>query len=281
MKKGTSLLLQGLLCLLTGAVGLTTTASAAEKPTVISLSPAATELIYELKLDSHLIAVDQNSNYPEQVKNLPNIGNPFNPNLELLAQYQPDLLIHFSHHHALETVQKTFNLTLLPMQPQNMEELFAQAEQLTNHLYHNRNEQIQQWRQQWQTIHQQYQNSTSSPPKKVFIFLGTNPIYTLGKNAFLSQSLHACGVKGLFEDQDYPSLMVSKEQLAIHPPDTVLAGLSSYDNAEQRTQQIIDTFKRLGIALTEQQIVLVDQDILFRPTIRFLNYLPTLCERLR
>ncbi len=280
MKKGTTQLFQGLLCLITGVVALTTT-SASEKPTVISLSPAATELIYELNLEAHLVAVDQNSNYPEQVRNLPNIGDPFNPNLELLAQYQPDLLIHFSHHQALETAQKTFNLTLLPMQPQTMGELFTQAEQLTNHLYHNRNEQIQQWRQQWQTIHQQYQNFTSSPPKKVFIFLGTNPIYTLGKNAFPSQSLHACNVKGLFDDQDYPSLMVSKEQLAIHPPDTVLAGLSSYDNAEQRTQQIIDTFKSLGIALTEQQIVLVDQDILFRPTIRFLNYLPTLCERLR
>lgn len=280
MKKGTSLLLKRLLCLLTWVVALATT-HASEKPTVISLSPAATELIYELKLDSHLIAVDQNSNYPEQAKNLPNIGDPFYPNLELLAQYQPDLLIHFSNYHALETAQKTFNFTLLPMQPRNMEELFAQAEQLANHLYHNRNEQIQRWHQQWHAINQQYKNTTSSSSRKVFVFLGTNPLYTLGKNAFLSQSLHTCGVKGLFDDQDYPSLIISKEQLAIQPPDKVLAGLSSHDNTQQRIQQIIDIFKSLGVFLTEKQIVLVDQDILFRPTIRFLNYLPTLCKRLQ
>ncbi len=280
MKKGTTQLFQGLLCLITGVVALTTT-SASEKPTVISLSPAATELIYELNLEAHLVAVDQNSNYPEQVRNLPNIGDPFNPNLELLAQYQPDLLIHFSHHQALETAQKTFNLTLLPMQPQTMGELFTQAEQLAKHLYHNRDGKIQQWRQQWHAINQQYNSTTTSPPQEVFVFLGTHPIYTLGKKAFLSQSLHACGVKGLFDDQEYPSFMISKEQLAAHAPNKVLAGLSSHDNPQQRTQQIIDTFKSLGITLTEQQIILVDQDILFRPTIRFLNYLPTLCERLR
>lgn len=278
MIKGTSLLFKGLLCLLTGAVALSA-ASATEKPTVISLSPAATELIYELKLDSHLVAVDQNSNYPEQVKNLPNIGDPFQPNLELLAQYQADVLIHFSPSHALEAAQKTFNLSLLPMHPQNMEELFAQAEQLAKYLHHNRDEQIQQWRQQWQTINQQ--QATTSPSQEVFIFLGTHPIYTLGKKAFLSQSLHACGIKGLFDNQDFPSLMVSKEQLATHAPDKVLAGLSSHDNAQERTQQILDTFKDLGISLTAKQIVLVNQDILFRPSIRFLNYLPTLCERLR
>lgn len=277
MKKGTSLLLKGLLCLLTGAV-VSTTALAAAKFRIISLSPAATELIYELHLEEHLIAVDQNSNYPEAAKQLPNIGDPFNPNLELLAKYQPDFLIHFSQNAVLDIAQNMLNLALWPMQPRNMEELFEHANSLNEKFDTKPNPQIAQWRQQWENINKEFKNK---PHQKVFIFLGTNPIYTLGKEAFLSQSLHACNVSGLFDNQNYASLLVSEEQLLIHPPEKVLAGLSVHEDPNKRTQDIINTFARFGITLTPKQIVLMNQDILFRPTIRFLNHLPDLCKRLQ
>ena len=278
IKKGTSRHSTGLLCLLLGAV-MSITALSFEKPTVISLSPAATELIYELELESHLMAVDQNSNFPEQAKQLPSIGDAFNPNLELLAHYHPDFVIHFSKSQALDAAQQSLNLTLIPMQPKNMEELFKQADELASKLGHSRTEQVNQWRQQWQTLNKRYQSNNIS--KKVFIYLGFNPIYTLGKNAFLSQSLHSCGVQGLFDTQTVASLMISGEQLLLNPPDKVLVGISTHESRQQRTQKIIDEFKTLGITLTEKQIVLVNQDILFRPSIRFLNYLPTLCQQLQ
>lgn len=277
MKKGTSLLLKGLLCLLTGAV-VSTTALAAAKFRIISLSPAATELIYELHLEEHLIAVDQNSNYPEAAKQLPNIGDPFNPNLELLAKYQPDFLIHFSQNAVLDIAQNMLNLSLWPMQPRNMEELFEHANSLNEKFGTKNTQQIAQWRQQWENINKEFKNK---PHQKVFIFLGANPIYTLGKEAFLSQSLHACNVSGLFDNQNYASLLVSEEQLLIHPPEKVLAGLSVHEDPNKRTQDIINTFARFGITLTPKQIVLMNQDILFRPTIRFLNHLPDLCKRLQ
>ncbi|MDY3331460.1 MAG: ABC transporter substrate-binding protein [Pelistega sp.] len=277
---GTSRRYTKLLCSLLGAV-VWSTALSAEKPTVISLSPAATELIYEMKLDTHLIAVDQNSNFPEQAKQLPNIGDPFNPNMELLAQFQPDLLIHFSRTQVLDTAKKTLNLTLFPMQPKSMEELFEQANQLASTLYQDRSAQITQWRQQWQAINQKYNSSPSANIQQVFVFLGANPIYTLGKKAFLSKSLHACGVRSLFDEQDFSSLMVSEEQLLITPPDKVLAGIAANEDSQSRRQQIIETFKKLGIPLSQEQVILVNQDILFRPSIRFLNYLPSLCEQLQ
>ncbi|GEM_PF-6056994 len=277
-KKGTSLRSIGLLYLLTGAA-ISNTALSFETPTVISLSPAATELIYELKLENHLIAVDKNSNFPDQAKQLPNIGDAFNPNLELLAHYNPDFVIHFSKSQTLDAAQQSLKLTLVPMQPKNMEELFKQAEELASRLQHSRTEQVNQWRQQWQTLNKHYQSNSVS--KKIFIYLGFNPIYTLGKNAFLSQSLHSCGTQGLFDDQNVASLMISKEQLLVSPPDKVLVGISIHESIPKRTQQIIDEFKALGITLTTNQIVFANQDILFRPTIRFLDYLPTLCQQLQ
>lgn len=277
MKKGTTQLFQGLLCLIAGAV-ISTTALAAAKSRIISLSPAATELLYELHLENHLIAVDQNSNYPEAAKQLPNIGDPFNPNLELLAKYQPDFLIHFSQNAVLDIAQNMLNLSLWPMQPRNMEELFEHANSLNEKFGTKNTQQIAQWRQQWENINKEFKNK---PHQKVFIFLGANPIYTLGKEAFLSQSLHACNVSGLFDNQNYASLLVSEEQLLIHPPEKVLAGLSVHEDPNKRTQDIINTFARFGITLTPKQIVLMNQDILFRPTIRFLNHLPDLCKRLQ
>ena len=68
------------------------TQAAAKLPTrIISLSPSATEILYAIGSAKQVIAVDDLSNYPSQapITKL----SAFNPNVEALLNYKPDLII--------------------------------------------------------------------------------------------------------------------------------------------------------------------------------------------
>jgi len=62
------------------------------KPTrIISLSPSATEILFALKADKQVLAVDDNSNYPASVPK--SDLSSFTPNVEAIAALNPDLVI--------------------------------------------------------------------------------------------------------------------------------------------------------------------------------------------
>ncbi len=58
--------------------------------TVASLSPALTEIMYELGLSDKLIAV---SDYCNNYNSLPTVGSPANPDIDLIIELAPELLI--------------------------------------------------------------------------------------------------------------------------------------------------------------------------------------------
>ncbi|MEN9715005.1 MAG: hypothetical protein RJA35_472, partial [Actinomycetota bacterium] len=68
---------------------ITTPAQAAPKTParIISLSPSATEILWGIGASKHVIAVDDNSNFPSGVPTTK--LSSFTPNVEAIAGYQP------------------------------------------------------------------------------------------------------------------------------------------------------------------------------------------------
>ncbi len=58
---------------------------------IISLSPSATEILFALNADSQVLAVDDNSNFPESAPKSQLSG--FSPNVEAIVSFKPDLVI--------------------------------------------------------------------------------------------------------------------------------------------------------------------------------------------
>ena len=58
---------------------------------IISLSPTATETLFAIGAGSHVVAVDDQSNYPHNAPQTALSG--YSPNLEAIAAYRPDLVI--------------------------------------------------------------------------------------------------------------------------------------------------------------------------------------------
>ena len=60
---------------------------------VVSLSPTHTEIMFAIGAGDQLVAVDQYSNYPAEALDLPNELSGFEPNVEAIAAYEPDLVL--------------------------------------------------------------------------------------------------------------------------------------------------------------------------------------------
>ena len=60
---------------------------------VISLSPTHTEIMFAIGAGDQLVAVDQFSNFPAEALELPNELSGFEPNIEEIAAFEPDLVL--------------------------------------------------------------------------------------------------------------------------------------------------------------------------------------------
>ncbi len=60
---------------------------------IISLSPTATEMLFAIGAGDQVIAVDPFSNYPEEAAEKMTELSAFEPNVEAIAGYEPDLVI--------------------------------------------------------------------------------------------------------------------------------------------------------------------------------------------
>jgi iron complex transport system substrate-binding protein len=60
---------------------------------IVSLSPTHTEMLFAIGAGDLLVAVDDNSNFPAAALELPNDLSGFEPNVEAIAAYEPDLVV--------------------------------------------------------------------------------------------------------------------------------------------------------------------------------------------
>ncbi|MCQ2533468.1 MAG: helical backbone metal receptor [Clostridia bacterium] len=64
-----------------------------EPQTIVSISPALTEIIYELGQGSKLIGRTDYDDYPAEVFDVPSIGDLYTPNIEAIVELDPDVIL--------------------------------------------------------------------------------------------------------------------------------------------------------------------------------------------
>ncbi|MDR1579712.1 MAG: helical backbone metal receptor [Synergistaceae bacterium] len=60
---------------------------------ILSLAPAATEIIFDLGLGDRVIGVTEYCNWPPEAKSKANVGDMMNVNMEVVVSMQPDLVV--------------------------------------------------------------------------------------------------------------------------------------------------------------------------------------------
>lgn len=98
---------------------------------IVSLSPAATETLVAIGLKSHIVAVDQFSNFPDEVKALPHLKDHQRVDIETVKSCKPDLI--FTATVIQEPLAREFKEKGLPVfhqDPRSLDAVLTGIEQL-------------------------------------------------------------------------------------------------------------------------------------------------------
>lgn len=225
---------------------------------VVSLAPSATEIVFALGMEDHLVGVSNFCNYPDEARQIQKVGDFFNPNTELIISLDPDLVL------AVKGVQETLVNTLkknsIPVyvyDPHDVAGIIDNildtgrllgAEKAAENLAHDLESTIVQ------------QEPTGL---KVFIEINPEPIMTAGSGTFISDLIRKAGFENAGDEfgEGYP--VVSPEALLEIQPDIYLisreTGVTPDDIAAR------PGFNTLACVRKGNVFVISNDDIFFRP----------------
>ena len=98
---------------------------------IISLSPTSTEMLYAIGAGAQVVAVDEYSNYPAEAVALGTMLSGFEPNIEAISGFTPDLVIASYDPGSLAEQLGSLNIPLfIANAPTNLDSVYEQIEQI-------------------------------------------------------------------------------------------------------------------------------------------------------
>ena len=101
----------------------------AEPQRIVVMLPSATETLCAVGACDRIVATDDYSNWPAEVADKPKAGGLYNPNVELIASFEPDLVITSKYGKLTEALDK-LGLTTYAVNTQTFEDIFRTARNL-------------------------------------------------------------------------------------------------------------------------------------------------------
>jgi iron complex transport system substrate-binding protein len=197
----------------------------AEPKRIVSLAPANTEIVYALGLFDRLVGVTTYDDYPAEVKKIAKVGDFMAPNLESVAAAKPDVVLVTGGVQA-DVLGKleALGAKVVVVDPKNVEGVFAAIGSVSKVLgvTAKGDEVVSGMKSDLADIEKRV---ASEKPKRAFIEIGWNPLFTAGKGTLLDDLIARAGGVNVVTKPDYVGYSV--EQLVKDQPDVYLGTHSS------------------------------------------------------
>ena len=240
---------------------------------VISLSPAATELLYAAGLGDKLIAASEHSDYPPQAKELERVGSFNSINIERIITLQPDLIVVWRSGGQGKALNKLKDLgfTIQNSGAETLEQIAVRIEELSVYAEDPTvgKQNAAAFRQRLSELKKQY---NTSRPTLYFYQIGSNPIYTVTEGHWPSEVFSICGGENIFQHSSVAYPQVNMEQILVRQPDIIFA--SSHADSDT---DIWLKWTQLLPAVAKKQIWSLNPDWINRPTPRSLKAVEEVC----
>ncbi len=233
-----------------------------EPAKIVSLSPTATEMLWEIGAGDQVVAVDDQSDYPKDAPTTKLSG--YEPNVEAVLEYEPDLVVA-----ADDTGDLVANLdkarvpTLLLPAAEDLEETYSQMERLGAATGHT-DEAEQDVTEMREQIDQALADAPDADGLTYFHEL-TPDLYSASGSTFIGEVYGLFGLKNIADrskvKDDYPKL--SREYVVEADPDLVFLA-----DGQCCDVSVADVEKRPGweqvAAVGDGQVHVVDEDMASR-----------------
>jgi cobalamin transport system substrate-binding protein len=241
---------------------------------IVSLSPTATEMLFAIGAGGQVVAVDSNSNHPEEAPRTE--LSAYQPNLEAIAGHRPDLVVYSDDPGELAAGLGKLSIPALA-QPAatRLDDTYAQLEQLGRATGH-----VAEAGQVAATIRSEIEKiAAASRPERPLTYyheLDQN-LYTATSKTFIGQLYGQLGLRNIADAADkegsgYPQL--SAEYVVKADPDLIFLADTKCCGQSARTVAARDGWGQLT-AVRTGAVVELDDDVASRWGPRVVDFLRT------
>ncbi len=186
---------------------------------IISLVPSITETLFDLGLEKKIVGITDYCIHPkEKVKEVTKIGGTKNPNIELITDLKPDLIIADKNENTQSQVEKLMKISpVFVMDVNNYEEALSMI--LLLGTISDRKQTAEGMVSDIQNSFQDLQSLDHS--KTVFFPIWKGPCMTINKDTYIHSMIHKIGLINAFADSDTHYPQVSDQELNDLQPDFV------------------------------------------------------------
>lgn len=251
---------------------------------VISLCPSNTEIVEYLGLTHLLVGVDDYSDWPEEITNLPRLGPDLSINIDLVQQLKPDLVLASLSVPGMEKnvealVQRNIpHIILNPGSLKDIEDDIFRTAEAIGEVERGINA-ANRFRKRLKEI--KSQNDKVQVRPKLYWEWWPKPIFTPAKQNWLTEISEAAGAINIFAEIDQASVQTDWEDVLDRTPDFIC--LAWVGVRKDKVQKSVVTkragFEKLNLS-SEDRILVLEEELYCRPSPRLLDGLEKLSSLL-
>jgi len=239
---------------------------------IISLAPSITEILFALGLEDKIVGVTRYCDYPPEAKRIDKIGGYYDPNYEVIAAKEPDLVIMLNEHEAdvrLEQLGigylKVKNLTVEDIKNGILEigkvcGAKAKAEEIVGDMD--------------KRIKEIKAKTAGLGRPSVLLCVGKNmgsagleEVFIAGKNNFYDELVTLAGGANVYQDTAFVYPQISREGILRMNPDVIIDLISREEFGSVSKDRVLEQWRALkGVrAVDNGRVYILDADYVVIP----------------
>jgi len=245
---------------------------------IVSLAPNLTEIVYAIGAGDRLVGRTSYCDYPPQAKNVTEIGDTLHPSVERIIALKPQVVL-VSTASQLENFTRQLDeqkIAVYVTNPQSLDQVFASIERL-GELFGTRDvasKLANELRHRAQSIETA---TAASKPVRVFYQVSDEPLYTIGREAYLTDLIKRAGGISVTADVATAFPRFSDEAALASKPDAIILPTGgSMGNANSSVAAALKT----SPAAVNGRVYKINDDLLSRPGPRLVDGLEQLARAL-
>ena len=229
----------------------TSHAVSGEPSRILSLAPAATEIIFDLGLGDRVIGVTEYCNWPPEAKSKTNIGDMMNVNMEVVVSMRPDLVVVSNMNEHLKEPIEALGYEVAVVYQDDFEQIRDSMLRVGEACGI-----AEAAKKRADALGEAVRGISAALPRgkdiSVLVVVGRDAddvsfkkIYAAGPGSFYEELLAGAGAKNAFTG-DMPYAAISLEGLLRLDPDIIIELVGEHGMTGQDSKSILAQWKNLG-----------------------------------
>ena len=193
---------------------------------IISLVPAATEMLYAIGAGPRVVGVSSYDSFPPEVKQLPSVGALIDPNVELILSLKPQMVVVYGSQTDLKQQLARAGIGVFDYRHAGLADVTTTIRALGERLgaRQRAGEVAGEIERGLEDIRRKVANRPR--PRTLLVFgrerLALRGLYASGGIGFLNDMLDVAGGTNVFADVKLQAVQASTEQILARRPDVIL-----------------------------------------------------------